>query len=50
MDFEVKNIKGDVSPQMIDIAVAAILACEEAGMPKSFTIEVEPLEGGESKS
>lgn len=49
MDFEVKNIKGDVSPQMIDIAVAAILACEEARMPKSFTVEVKPQEGGESK-
>lgn len=49
MDFKVKNIKGDVSPQMIELAKAVITACEERGFILESFI-VKPLEGGESES
>ena len=49
MDYEVSNVRGEVSPEMIEIAVAAIAACQERGFRlESFV--VKPLEGGESKS
>ena len=49
MGFEIKNVKGDVSPQMIELAQAVVTACEERGFRlESFV--VKPLEGGESKS
>lgn len=49
MDYEVKNIKGDVSPQMIELAKTIVAVCEERGfLLESFI--VKPLEGGESKN
>lgn len=51
VDIKVKNDSGvAVDPGMIKIMAAVIAACDEAGLPRSYTIEVEPLEGGESKS
>ena len=48
MDYKVSNVRGEVSPEMIEIAVAAIAACEEMGFRlESFV--VKPLEGGESE-
>lgn len=32
MGFEIKNVKGDVSPQMIELAQAVVAACEERGV------------------
>lgn len=49
MGFEVKNIKGDVSPQMIELAKTVIAVCEERGFRLESFI-VKPLEGGESES
>ena len=48
MDYKVSNVRGEVSPEMIEIAVAAIAACEERGfLLESFV--VRPMEGGESE-
>lgn len=48
MGFEIKNVKGDVSPQMVELAQAVVTACEERGFRlESFV--VTPLEGGESE-
>ena len=48
MGFEIKNVKGDVSPQMIELAQAVVAACEERGFfLESFV--VKPMEGGESE-
>ena len=49
MGFEIKNVEGDVSPQMIELAKAVVAACEERGFRLESFI-VKPLEGGESKS
>ena len=49
MGFEIKNVKGDVSPQMIELAQAVVAACEERGFRLESFI-VRPLEGGEPES
>ena len=49
MGFEIKNIEGDVSPQMVELAQAVVTVCEERGFfLESFV--AKPLEGGESES
>ena len=51
VDVKVKNDSGvEVDPGMVKILAAVIAACDEAGLPRSYTIEVEPLEGGESEN
>ena len=51
LDVKIKNDSGvAVDPGMIEVMAAVIAACDKAGLPRSYTIEVEPLEGGESKN